>query len=142
MYQRLFIYQKLAIFDENWRRSINFRQSFVMIFFLLTSAKIAVFCPKFGQILTFLANFFIYIKTIKIHYMTNFQVNWIVFGVKMAFFSPFLGQFSLYKSIGGDLGAGRRKALHGNGDNFWTRDPMTKILGILKTRDLWLSDSI
>ena len=45
--------------------------------------------------------------------MTNFQVNWIVFGVKMAFFSPFLGQFSLYKSIG-DLGAGRRKALHGN----------------------------
>ena len=73
--------------------------------------------------------------------MTNFQVNWIVFGVKMAFFSPFLGQFSLYKSIG-DLGAGRRKALHGNGHNFWTRDPMTKILGILKTRDPWLSDGI
>ena len=82
------------------------------------SAKIIVFWPKIGQFLKFLAEiFFLSIKTIKIHYMTNFQVNWIVFGVKMAFFSPFLGQFSLYKSIG-DLGAGRRKALHGNGHNF------------------------
>ena len=34
-----------------------------------------------------------YIKTIQIHYMTNFQVNWIVFGVKMTLFWD---QFALY----------------------------------------------
>ena len=78
-----------------------------MIFFLLTSAKIAVFWPKIGQFLPFLAEIFVINKNHLNTLYDQFSGQLDRFWGKNGLFSPFLGQFSLYKSIG-DLGAGRR----------------------------------